>query len=315
MKLAPIGISTYSRLNHLTQTIEALKKNSLASESELYVFSDAPKADDEEKVKAVRTYLKNINGFKRIEIIERQTNSRTYNNRQGMRMMLDRHDKMIFMEEDIVTAPSFLEYMNFALDAYENNSTIFSITGHCPPIHIPADYPYDVFLHPRFDPWGFGIWKDRFDMIEMKIPQRITRQVYLNPKKLYKFSKGGLDLLPLVLNNYFEYADGLDVRIFPQQFIMNMLTVYPVKHLVKNIGLDGSGVHPKKNPKYKIDLWEGRFQKISLPIDLNPNYEIMKSVYKFKSGSYWNRFRQIAWLILIILRKTLVFEKKATKAN
>jgi len=75
MSLAPISISTYSRLEHLTKTIESLQKNTLAKESVLYIFSDAPKNGDEEVVKKVRDYLYTISGFKEIHIIEQKTNN------------------------------------------------------------------------------------------------------------------------------------------------------------------------------------------------------------------------------------------------
>ena len=52
--LAPIAVSTYARPQHLQQTIAALQKNTLAQQSELFVFSDAPKPGDEDKVEAVR---------------------------------------------------------------------------------------------------------------------------------------------------------------------------------------------------------------------------------------------------------------------
>ncbi len=300
MSLAPIGISTYSRIDHLRRTLAALQNNFLAKESNVYVFSDAPKPGDEEKVQAVRDFLKTIDGFKGVEIIERETNSRTYNNRQGMRMLLEKYGKMIFMEEDIVTAPSFLEYMNFALDAYENNPHIFSIAGYCPPIQIPEDYPYDVFLHPRFNPWGFAIWKDRFDKLEMTIPRFVMKKIFLNPANLYKYSlAGGARVVPLTLNNYFGYSDGLDIRAFSQQFVMNALTVCPTRSLVDNIGVDGSGVHVKKKRQYRISLPQEPFKEYALPVSLVPNREIVKKYYRFKSGSFLNQIMLIFWALWI----------------
>jgi hypothetical protein len=311
IKLAPIGISTYSRFNHLRQTIEALQNNTLAKESELYVFSDAPQVGDEEKVQIVRDFLKTVSGFKRLEIIERETNSRTHNNRQGMRMLLENYGKMIFMEEDIVTAPSFLEYMNFALDAYENNPWIFSIAGYCPPIQIPEDYPYDVFLHPRFNAWGLGMWKDRFDKLEMTIPSFVMKKIFLNPVNLYKYSlAGGARVVPLTLNNYLGYSDGLDIRAFSQQFVMNALTVYPTRSLVDNIGVDGSGVHGKKKREYRVSLPQEPFKECSLPVSLVPNREIVKKYYRFKSGSVLNQIILAFWALWIAMKGLFRFVGK-----
>ena len=59
-RLAPIGVITYSRLQHLMQTIEALQRNTLAEKSELYIFSDGPKPGDEDKIRKVRDYIYTI---------------------------------------------------------------------------------------------------------------------------------------------------------------------------------------------------------------------------------------------------------------
>lgn len=307
MNLAPIGITTYSRVSHLQQTIQALRNNTIAKDSEVFIFSDAPKPGDEEKVHAVRNYLTTVSGFKRFTVIEHKENySLSGNARECIRSLLDQYGKMIFMEEDIITAPSFLEYMNFMLDAYKDNPRILSIAGYCPPIKIPKNYPYDVFLHPRFNPWGFAIWKDRFDKIKTKIPSHVIRDIYLDPKKLWLFSQGGMEILPLVLSNYFEYRDGLDIRILPQQFLKNLLTVYPVRHLTDNIGLDGSGVHKKKKTWYRVKLENKAFEIPSLPIEMEPNRVILKEFYRFRSGNHLNRFKYLAGMVLIVLRKMIL---------
>ena len=49
MKLAPIVIFTYNRPWHTQQTVEALLKNEYASESDLIIFSDAPKNEAAKK--------------------------------------------------------------------------------------------------------------------------------------------------------------------------------------------------------------------------------------------------------------------------
>ena len=75
MSYAPILLFTYNRLNHTKHCIESLQKNALAIESELFIYSDAAKTEDQEQaVKDVRLYLQSITGFKKITIIERNKN-------------------------------------------------------------------------------------------------------------------------------------------------------------------------------------------------------------------------------------------------
>ncbi len=74
-ELAPIVLFVYNRPEHTFQTVEALKRNKLANQSELIIFCDAAKNKEvENSVKKVREYVKTISGFKSIKIIEREVN-------------------------------------------------------------------------------------------------------------------------------------------------------------------------------------------------------------------------------------------------
>lgn len=70
--LAPIILFVYNRPWHTQQTIEALQKNELADQSDLIIYSDAPKNDQAwSSVQEVRDYIKTVDGFKSVKIIER----------------------------------------------------------------------------------------------------------------------------------------------------------------------------------------------------------------------------------------------------
>jgi len=63
--LSPIVLFVYNRPRHTQQTIEALQKNKLASESELFIYSDAAKKEhDHLKVGEVRGYIQTVGGFR-----------------------------------------------------------------------------------------------------------------------------------------------------------------------------------------------------------------------------------------------------------
>ncbi|MBD3843276.1 MAG: glycosyltransferase [Campylobacterales bacterium] len=75
LDLAPIVLFVYNRPRHTKQTVEALQNNELANESELFIYSDAPKNENVvAKVNKVREYIKTIDGFKKVTIIERDKN-------------------------------------------------------------------------------------------------------------------------------------------------------------------------------------------------------------------------------------------------
>lgn len=247
-KIAPIGISTYSRLGHLKQTITALQGNTLAAQSDLYVFSDAPSPGDEAKVASVREYLRSIDGFKSVSIIERESNDRIANNRGGMRQLLDSHGKLIFLEEDIITAPGFLQFVNDALNHYEHASNVFSVCGYCPPVSWSSDT--DVFCLNRFCGWGFGITASNFNKIR-EIPR--DKLMALSRERL---TENGRDLYKMMLSEAEGKINALDVRAMFWQLLDGSLTVYPKQSLVQNIGHDGTGVHCGTSARFNHDtLW------------------------------------------------------------
>ena len=75
MKLALIALFVYNRPAHTRRTVEALLKNELAEESDLIIYSDAPKCSDVADVmREVRDYFRTIEGFRLVNIVERDRN-------------------------------------------------------------------------------------------------------------------------------------------------------------------------------------------------------------------------------------------------
>lgn len=252
MSLAPIALSVYNRLDHLKETISALKNNTLAAQSELYIFSDAPMSGDEEKVNKVREFIKTIDGFKKVHITERKTNNRPYNNRQGMKTLLEKYGRFIYLEDDIVTSKFFLQFMNDALDTYEDNKKITAICGYTSPVEIPKEYPFDVILDPIFCIWGFAIWKDRFDKINWKITD--FEDFSKDPVNLEELDNLGTCFQELIEAEYRGILDALDIKLIYQQFKNKHYTITPKYSLVNNIGWDGSGDTCAPTKRFDVDL-------------------------------------------------------------
>ena len=127
-KLAPIVLFVYNRLNHTKITLEALQKNQLANESNLFIYSDSAKTDnDKPAVKQVREFIKTIVGFKEITIIERDKNLGLAESViDGVTKVVCEFGKVIVLEDDLVTSPKFLKFMNEALDFYQEEDNVYS---------------------------------------------------------------------------------------------------------------------------------------------------------------------------------------------
>jgi GT2 family glycosyltransferase len=117
----------------------------------LIIFSDGAKNNsDSQKVQAIRDYIKTIKGFDRVEIVLRDRNFGLANSViSGVNEIFKQNDRVIVMEDDIVTSPTFLTFMNKALAFYQDNKSIYSVSGYPYPIKIPNEHKKDVFISYR----------------------------------------------------------------------------------------------------------------------------------------------------------------------
>lgn len=284
--LAPVMITTYSRLHHLQRALEALKKNELADETTVYVYLDGPRSGDEEKVDAVRKYLKTVTGFGAFHVVARQQNLGAHENaKQANYEVLDKHGSMIRMEDDIVTAQGFLRFMNLALAKYKDDRNVFSISGYCPPIKIPDDYKNDVFFIRRFNGWGCGLWRDRLDDAYRQITPDEFDKFSANKKLSASFVKGGgKDMLVMLEAVAYGRLDAGDVVGMYNQFIKDQYTLYPTKSLVQNIGFDGSGVHCGATNRFEVILSDKT--SFNFPDKVLVDQRIINANLKFRNSLY-----------------------------
>jgi hypothetical protein len=297
--LAPIGVSTYVRLQHLQQTIAALQKNTLAQQSELFVFSDAPRPGDEERVAAVRRYLRTVDGFREVHIIERTENGRVANNRNGMRMLLDQYGRMIFLEEDVVTAPAFLSFMNQALTTYKNNDRVFAMTGYCPPIDAHLYVRSDAFLLPSCNYWGFAIWRERFDQVRVEIPTWEIFKTFGNPCSMASYINAGVDVPYMFLLDAQGVMDALDIKFSFEMLKKGSYVLVPTVSLSTNIGFDGSGAHCGTERKYDTVISKAMNGNFQLPKEPELNAVLLEKYKKFRSEGGG---RTYSWLIRIYIQ-------------
>ena len=291
--LAPIVLFVYNRFKHTQKTINALKRNKLAEESKLFIFSDGYKNQkDRQKVKKVRDIINNINGFKNIDVFESEKNKGLANSViDGVTKIINKYGKVIVLEDDLVTSKNFLRYMNRGLDFYEGNKDIWSISGYNIPIDIPDNYEYDVYLSYRAHSWGWATWKDRWNKIDWKIKDF---DEFINNKKKQKlFNRAGNDMTRMLKRQIKGQIDSWAIRWCYNQFEEDSYTIYPVKSKVKNIGMDGSGVHCGVSNQHDVIL-DAKDNKVEFPKKLELNQKILNNFKKhYETNIFKKKIRDI----------------------
>ncbi|WP_373032910.1 hypothetical protein [Sulfurovum sp.] len=246
MKLAPIVLFVYNRPWHTQKTVEALQENALASESELFVYSDAPKhSGAQENVDQVREYIKQINGFKKVTIIERDHNWGLANSIiNGVTDIINKYEKIIVLEDDLVTSPYFLKFMNEALTFYKENKNVLSVTGFSFSskfMQFSNDFAEDIYVHIRPMSWGWGTWKDEWKDIDWEIKD--FQSFISSATKIKAFNRGGTDLSVMLEDQMKGKLDSWYIRWCYHAYKTSKYTIYPKISFVNNIGHDSSGIH------------------------------------------------------------------------
>jgi hypothetical protein len=159
--LAPICLFTYNRLAETELTVMALKNNYLAEYSDLIIFSDSAKSEEQvQSVLEIRRFIKEITGFKTVQIIESKVNKGLANSIiSGVNQIFKEYEKVIVMEDDLETHPNFLNFMNNSLEFYSHDKNIQSINGFSP--HVKKS-DKNVYFQQRPFPWGWATWNDRW---------------------------------------------------------------------------------------------------------------------------------------------------------
>jgi len=280
VNMTPIVLFVYNRPSHTKLTVEALLKNSLEAKSMMFIYSDGYKNDtDAPGVAQVRNYIHEIRGFNKVEIIERKKNLGLAKSViSGVSEILNYYDKVIVVEDDVITVPSFLTFMNNSLEYYQPDNKIFSVSGYRYPIKIPGTYNKDVFISKRSSSWGWATWKDRWEKVDWEIKDYKN---FTKDKDVQSiFNKGGDDLTGMLVSQIKGKIDSWAIRWAYAHFKNDAYCLFPVKALCKNIGTDSSGTHSATSKKFNVVLRDCG-DEIKLTHDLELNEEIMQSIRDF----------------------------------
>ena len=283
--LSPIALFAYNRADHISKCIESLQKNPLAIKTELYIFSDGPKnIKDTAKVQDVRSILNSATGFKQVHILISEENKGLANSIiQGVTMVLDKHEEIIVLEDDLSVSTDFIDFMNSALEKYKNESKVFSVSAYCAPIKV-SNYEKDTFFFRRINSWGWATWKDRWKSVDWEIKD--FNEFIISSQKRKAFNSGGMDLSMMLLKNRRGIINSWAIRFNYACFKQNKLNLYPLKSKVTNSGIDNSGTNTRKSKKFDTVVNHG---KVSFDAPIEENKLLSKIYMKYLSPSIIRR--------------------------
>ncbi len=243
--LAPVILFTYNRPEHTRRTIEALAANELATETELYVCSDAAKKESDEKaVREIREYIKTVSGFSRVELLARETNYGLAKNIiEGVTELVNRRGTVIVLEDDLVTNRYFLRFMNDGLKRYRDEKQVTGVTGYSF-LDDRTDYDSESFLCGLTGTsWSWATWADRWAEFDANAAgwERLRTDAAYRKKFNYDNTYDFYRILKAQQTD--AGTNSWAIRWYYTNFLKDGFILCPTRSLVGNEGWDGTGVH------------------------------------------------------------------------
>jgi hypothetical protein len=285
---APIALFVYDRLWHTQQTVSALQRNFLAEESDLIIFSDGAKsAEKQAGVNDVRRYVKSVGGFNSVEVVEREANLGLAGSIiDGVTRVCAQRGQVVVLEDDLVTSPYFLQYMNGALQRYARDERVISIHGYIYPV---ADSLPTTFFLRGADCWGWATWKRGWDLFEADAGELYSKLQLSEESHVFDFD--GTSAYTGMLKQQIEgHVNSWAIRWYASAFLANKLTLYPGVSLVRNIGNDNSGTHSRQTEMFDVPLAQEPVALAEIPVQASAiAYAAVSRYFKSQKSSLLRR--------------------------
>lgn len=313
MVYAPILIPTLCRDQHFILAMESLRKNTWAQYTDVYIAVDYPKTEKHwDGYRKICEYLEkeDLTEFRKLVVVKREKNYGASNNLRALReSILNKYDRWIIAEDDIVFSPVFLEYMDKCLSKFEQDEQVLAVNGYSYPVPYVVDVGATVIKQSAtFSMWGTGYWREKY----LKARERLTSGYLYD--EFERAKKNGV-LNKLIRGRYYDYVEYALTKRSERYFcgisdmsmgiymnLENMVVVTPVVTKTINVGFDGSGINCD-NIKNKSNKHSQAYDYCNQPIDRSKAFEVIEDS-KVHFGA--NRKLLDDFLYVTLLQKTRV---------
>lgn len=299
MNLAPICLFVYNRPEHTRRVLSALEKNDLASLSTIHIFSDAAKDKESKKdVTEVREVIRQFAGFREVIITERTENFGLARSIvDGVTLLVEKYGKIIVLEDDIVTSPFFLRFMNDALSLYEYDEAVMHISGYFFPVRS-SSLP-DTFFYNQTSCWGWATWNRAWKFFNPDAAYLLNEIHERNEEYRFTIDGSHLSFIEQLERNVSGSLSTWAIKWQASVFLQNGLCLHPNISYVRNIGHDGSGENSGKSAAFEtsvVNRYAG-IEKVELKESTQARLE-MREFYRSLHPGLFGRILRKIWSLI-----------------
>lgn len=194
----------------------------------------------------------------------------------GITQVIKDRKKLIILEDDLVVNKYFLDYMNEALNLYENDKKVWHIGGYnYPTLRLSSNKAY---FTPHMNCWGWATWEDRWDNIFDNLNNKLVEEQI----KDFNFKN-------LLTTNYNQLIANENKKIntwaifwYQTIFLNNGYCLMPSKSVVLNKGFE-IGVHGTGNQNAIKKLSNNKISNFPKKIIISKIFETILTIYFLKN--------------------------------
>ncbi|OSQ31882.1 hypothetical protein TH468_07710 [Thalassospira sp. MCCC 1A03138] len=250
----PVALFAYRRIQHLRLVVKSLQENTLASETDLFIFCDGAKSpDDVDAVTEVRSFCRRVSGFRSVTVIERDHNlGLSASIVDGVSQLCNEYGFVAVVEDDVIVSRHFLSWVNAALKKYEHDTRVFSVGCYVFPTDRKLENSFFLSLP---DCWGWAVWGRSWKFYQADGASLLRELKARNLQRKFDFD-GAFPYTDMLKKQIEGKNDSWAIRWSASVLLAGGLTVYPGKSMTQNIGFDGTGTHCGENDIYDQSLSE-----------------------------------------------------------
>lgn len=244
----PIILFAYNRPDHLRSTLDCLRVNRVPL---IYTFSDGPRTPDAKPAVAqVRDMLRAIDWCELVPC-ERETNLGLGRSiLAGVTEVLGKHEAAIIFEDDLICVPGTYKYLCAALEQYQDDDRVMSVTGWTHPLVTPGDVTDLPYFDGRAECWVWGTWARAWQGMEIDA-KTLIEQCKDQGIDIYGY---GADLVNMAKAELRQNIWA--VRLLYLHILKERLCLRPPWSMVEHIGFDANATNASdeswvKNPPLK----------------------------------------------------------------
>jgi len=289
--MIPIVITVYNRLDTLRKTLDSLFECDGIEGRTILFFADNNGKQHDAKIQDVWHYIQTelVNNHRdtwQFYPVHGNNLGLRANSLRAINVSLKKYHKIIFIQDDMQFSKSFLSWMDYALEKYEDRKDIMFISGYS---HI--DYP-SSYLSPLIAD-GLGIWRNKYEDPAYLI------KVNHNYKE---FAKHTTDSFANNLKNIIDgKSDAFMALLCYQMYLVNARCLYPGLNKVRYMVSNSTNCKAKESKKLNNILYN--------EFDLDESdtaYNLIKQTKNFK----WSKLKKCTrWLRNLIKVLFQTFKK------